>query len=208
MPEAVRPRALAVLETPGWELATPAAKAALANMVERLRAAGIAVRDRKTDALIESIEGELREARPISERANAWESRWPLNTYRAKNAAGLSRSMLERLDMAERMHIEDYRRTIAERARIRSIYAKLADVADGAVTLPAIGAAPRGLESTGNPIFAIPGSMLGVPAVSLPLLEDEALPLGLQLMGFEQQDAALMGVAAWVETMFQDRRDA
>ncbi len=48
-------------------------------------------------------------------------------------------------------------------------------------------------------VFVAPGSLLGVPAVSLPLLGAEGLPLGLQVMGFEQQDAALIGVARWVE---------
>ena len=40
-------------------------------------------------------------------------------------------------------------------------------------------AAPVGLESTGNPIFVVPGSMLGAPVVSLPVLDDGGLPLGL-----------------------------
>jgi Asp-tRNA(Asn)/Glu-tRNA(Gln) amidotransferase A subunit family amidase len=45
--------------------------------------------------------------------------------------------------------------------------------------------------------------LLGVPAVSLPLLSDEGLPLGLQVIGFEQQDAALIGVAAWLRDTLQ-----
>jgi Asp-tRNA(Asn)/Glu-tRNA(Gln) amidotransferase A subunit family amidase len=80
----------------------------------------------------------------------------------------------------------------------------LAGLADAAITLSATGAAPVGLESTGNPIFAVAGSMLGVPAISLPVLEDESLPLGLQLMGFEQQDAALFAVAVWVRDYLVD----
>jgi Asp-tRNA(Asn)/Glu-tRNA(Gln) amidotransferase A subunit family amidase len=45
--------------------------------------------------------------------------------------------------------------------------------------------------------------LLGVPAVSLPLLSDEGLPLGLQVIGFEQQDASLIGVAAWLRDVLQ-----
>jgi Asp-tRNA(Asn)/Glu-tRNA(Gln) amidotransferase A subunit family amidase len=37
--------------------------------------------------------------------------------------------------------------------------------------------------------------MLGVPAISLPVLEDEGLPLGLQLIGFADADAALFSTA-------------
>jgi len=53
-------------------------------------------------------------------------------------------------------------------------------------------------EITGNPVFAAPGSMLGVPAISLPVLHDEGLPLGLQLLGFAHRDARLFATAAAV----------
>ena len=61
----------------------------------------------------------------LSRRINAFESRWPLGTYRAKNAEGLSRSMLERLTEAEAMTLDDYRADIRKRMRIREIYGQL-----------------------------------------------------------------------------------
>ena len=57
---------------------------------------------------------------------------------------------------------------------------------------------PTGLASTGDPTFVVPGSMLGVPALSLPVLNDGGLPLGLQLVGFADRDAALFATAAGV----------
>ena len=57
------------------------------------------------------------------------------------------------------------------------------------VSVTAPGAAPVGLETTGNPIFVVPGSLLGAQGVSLPVLEDGGLPLGLQVLGFPQGDA-------------------
>ncbi|HEX3484786.1 MAG TPA: amidase [Micropepsaceae bacterium] len=203
MPAAKRPRALAVLETSGWSLASDGAKAAFENAITRIRAADIRLLDRGNDALVAEIEAALTQARAITGVVNAWESRWPLNTYREKNAAGLSTIMLDRLAEAERMRIEDYRAALAERARIRAVYAKLAAIADGVITLSATGAAPEGLASTGNPIFAVAGSMLGVPAMSLPVLNDQDMPLGLQILGFEQEDAALMGIAAWLRDILQ-----
>jgi Asp-tRNA(Asn)/Glu-tRNA(Gln) amidotransferase A subunit family amidase len=56
-----------------------------------------------------------------------------------------------------------------------------------------------GLLSTGDPSFAVPGSLLGVPALSLPLLSEGGLPVGVQVLGFEQQDAALFAMAGAVE---------
>ena len=76
-----------------------------------------------------------------------------------------------------------------------------ADLADACVTLSATGPAPVGLASTGDPAFAVPGSILGVPALSLPLLSENGLPVGLQLMGFEQRDADLFAVAGAVEAI-------
>jgi len=45
--------------------------------------------------------------------------------------------------------------------------------------------------------------MLGVPALSLPLLLDEGLPLGLQLLGFADADAALFSTAGGVLALLQ-----
>ena len=198
MPFAQRPRALVFLETSGWPVASEGAKAALAEVVVRLRSDDVVIVDRHSNALVGEVEAELEKARDITDRVNAWESRWPLNTYRDKDSASLSKIMLDRLAKAESMTIDDYRAALSERLHMRTVYAKLATIADAAMTLSATGAAPLGLQSTGNPIFAAPGSALGVPAVSLPLLSDEHLPLGLQVLGYEQQDSALIAAAAWL----------
>jgi Asp-tRNA(Asn)/Glu-tRNA(Gln) amidotransferase A subunit family amidase len=44
----------------------------------------------------------------------------------------------------------------------------------------------------------VTASLLGCPALTLPLLADEDLPLGLQLLGVLSCDAGLFEVAAWV----------
>ena len=69
-------------------------------------------------------------------------------------------------------------------ARVRALYNSLAAQCDACVTLAAPAAAPVGLGSTGDPVFAVPFSLLGVPAISLPLLHEQGLPLGLQVTGF------------------------
>ncbi len=109
--------------------------------------------------------------------------------------------MLDSLARAEAMSLDDYRALLGERTRIRTLFARLATTFDAAVTLAAPGAPPRGLGSTGDPVFAVPGSLLGVPTLSLPLLETEGLPLGLQVIGFEGADAALFATAAWLRNL-------
>ena len=80
-------------------------------------------------------------------------------------------------------------------------HARLAARYDAAITLAAPGAAPVGLGSTGNPVFNVPASMLGIPAVSLPLLSIDGLPLGLQIAGFVGEDASLFAVAAAIRDL-------
>jgi Asp-tRNA(Asn)/Glu-tRNA(Gln) amidotransferase A subunit family amidase len=59
-----------------------------------------------------------------------------------------------------------------------------------------VGVALGAMAATGDPTFAVPASLLGVPALSLPLLSAGGLPLGLQVIGFEGRDADLFAVAA------------
>jgi Asp-tRNA(Asn)/Glu-tRNA(Gln) amidotransferase A subunit family amidase len=197
-PPAHKPRRIAVLETPGWAKAQPATRDALEDAVDRLGKAGVAIARRKSSAMIEKVELALERALPVSQQINTWETRWPLNTYRARDASKLTPFSLARLAEAERMTLEQYRERLAERTQIRAIYAALAPECDAVLTLSATGPAPLGLESTGDPIFVVAGSCLGVPTISLPLLEVEGLPVGLQLLGFLDADASLIGAATWV----------
>jgi Asp-tRNA(Asn)/Glu-tRNA(Gln) amidotransferase A subunit family amidase len=199
VPEARLPQTLALLETPGWALATADAKAQLQGAVDALRSAGITVLDQRSSAAVAAVEATLPEARPLSMRINVWEFRWPLNTFaRNMDHDKLSVPMQERLVEAEAMTLEEYQTLLARRDEVRAIYARLADECDAAISLSAPGPAPLGLGSTGEPAFVVPGSLLGVPALSLPLLETESLPLGLQLLGYLNLDADLFSVAAGV----------
>jgi Asp-tRNA(Asn)/Glu-tRNA(Gln) amidotransferase A subunit family amidase len=56
-----------------------------------------------------------------------------------------------------------------------------------------IGPAPKGLESTGDPIMNLPWTQAGLPAINLPAGKSEAgLPLGLQLVGNWYKDESLL----------------
>ena len=57
------------------------------------------------------------------------------------------------------------------------------------------GAAPAGLDSTGDPIMNLPWTHAGLPTLALPAGHDEdGLPLGVQLAGRWDRDEALL---AW-----------
>ncbi len=197
-PAPSKPRRLAILETPGWALATSGAKVAFAEASTRLKSAGVALVSRDESTTVAVVEDAIADARELSHNIIAWESRWPLNTYRARDMSKLSQAMHDLAARAEARTLDDYRRDIAERERRRAIYRSLEAEFDACLTLSAPGAAPVGLGSTGDAAFVIPGSMLGVPTLSLPALEDEGLPLGLQLLGFADADAALFSTAGGV----------
>ncbi len=201
LPSARKPRRLVFLETTGWPLVSGALKAAVGEALGKLRSAGIEIVTRADHPEVEAVEKALTAALEITRLVNAWESRWPLNIYRDRDASKLSPDMRERSIEAENLTQAQYRRALDKRAAIRAAYAKLSTVADGIITLPAVGAAPLGLNSTGNPAFAVPGSLLGVPCLTMPLLSDENLPVGLQVMGYEQQDADVFAIARTVETV-------
>jgi len=195
LPAPRRPKTLVLLETPGWIKATDGIKESCHFALAGLKRAGIEILTRVDAPEIEEIEQALKICLRVTREINSWESRWPMNIYRDRDATKLSKSILARLTEGEAMEPADYDRALHERSALRFAYAKLAARADACVTLAAIGAATMGLDSTGDGVFAVNSSVLGSPALSLPILTDEGLPAGLQLMGFEGRDADLFAIA-------------
>ncbi len=67
------------------------------------------------------------------------------------------------------------------------------------ITPAARGAAPKDLTVTGDPVFCTLWSLLGLPAITLPLLKSsEGMPVGVQLVGPMGDDARLMRTARWL----------
>lgn len=70
---------------------------------------------------------------------------------------------------------------------------------DAIITPATLGPAPRGLDSTGDPVMNMLWSYTGMPAISLPLMQTEAgLPLGVQLVGAKHDDARLLRTSNWL----------
>ena len=110
--------------------------------------------------------------------------------------------MLDRLAEAERMTLDQYREDLAHREKVRACYAALEADCDACISLSAPAAAPLGLDSTGDPNCTVHASLLGIPAISLPVLQDDGLPLGLQIAGFVHGDAQTFAIAAAIKPLF------
>ena len=197
LPDALRPTSLVVLETDGWAARTPGASAAFETACDRLAALGIRIVTRRDDPRAEAAEQALAGALDLTWSIMAREFVWPLGTLHAQNPDWVSPPMRERLAAGENLGQASYIEALRRREAVRDVYRALMADHDAAITLAATGAAPIGFETTGNPDFNVPASLLGTPALTLPLLADEGLPLGLQIMGVPGGDARLAAIGAW-----------
>ncbi len=94
------------------------------------------------------------------------------------------------------------KKAIAGRAALRETLMQLMDRngIDLWLSPPALGAAPVGLDSTGDPVMNLPWTHAGLPTLTLPAGKNKAgLPLGLQLTGRWFGDEALLSFACQVE---------
>jgi Asp-tRNA(Asn)/Glu-tRNA(Gln) amidotransferase A subunit family amidase len=89
---------------------------------------------------------------------------------------------------------------LAARDRLRARYAEIVAGYDAVVTPAALVIAPKREAGTGNPIMATLWTLLGAPAITLPLLTGaENMPVGVQFVGRLNDDAGLIRAAAWLE---------
>ena len=204
LPSAQKPTRIAMLETGGWANASDEAKSEWQRARDTMAAAGIEIADRHSDDEVAGVEGAIADAMQLSMDINAWEGRWPLNSYNRDMDPGLlSETAHKRLDQAVSMSQELFRDLLAERERVRAVYAGLKGKFDACVTLSAPGAAPKGLAWTGDPMFTVATSLVGMPAVTLPVLHEGGLPLGLQIIGFTDEDMTLFATAGGILALFE-----
>jgi Asp-tRNA(Asn)/Glu-tRNA(Gln) amidotransferase A subunit family amidase len=113
----------------------------------------------------------------------------------------------EHLSASLRGQIERGRQTsaVAHRQALARLvaYADALDAAlaqvDAVLTPAALGTAPAGLASTGDPLMCTLWTAAGTPAVSLPLLAGaDGLPIGVQLVAARDDDARLLRTARWL----------
>lgn len=74
---------------------------------------------------------------------------------------------------------------------------------DAILSPAALGAAPKGLASTGDPLMQTVWTFAGLPALSMPLLTlSGGLPLGVQAVAAAHDDARLLRACRWLAEEF------
>ncbi len=106
------------------------------------------------------------------------------------------------LDEGLKIDYRDYRDAIESLHASRSAFAEWADDHPVIATPAALGPAPKGLDSTGDPAANAPFTALGAPAISIPIEKSPAgLPLGLQLAAAPGGDSRLLSMARALEQL-------
>ncbi len=204
--EQLVPGRVAVMETPGWPLTHPRARAAFEAVLDELSHHGVAVLRRGDHAVVERFETAIA-APELTARILGFESRWFLGEIDERYPGALSSSNRRLLDRGRAVTRDDYRAALAQRDDARRCLAALAPVADALISPTTTGPAPP-LDTgervgdatlwTGNPAFNAPASMLGTPAIALPMMAVDGLPVGIQLVGQCHADEELARIAAWI----------
>ena len=207
-PAAAQPERLIVLESAGWAALDGASRAAFETLLENLQQAGISLLRRNDHPWIEALEQALRNASDISNGITAWENRWYQANLIEQYPQGVSARLTATVKRAQAMRPDDYRALLLERAAAQQCHAMLAPLADAIIMLSCAGPAPLWPgdvpgqplvpRPTGDSVFNTPSSMLFAPAVTLPLLGVGGMPVGVQLMGQQHQDARMTALARWM----------
>ena len=180
---------LAFVRTPVWDQAEDDTKAAFAELLEALG-------DRAEEVPLPSLFDDAIEVhRTVMETdlARSFAQEYARGRDRLSDTL---RSMIER---GQRTLALDYNRAVDRRAVLNAALAPYFDRYEALLTPAALGEAPRGLETTGSPVFCTIWTLCGMPAITLPLMQgSQGLPLGVQLVGQRGDDARLLRTARWL----------
>lgn len=187
--ELCTPPSIAFVRTPVWDNATEVARAAFARLCERW---SDFVREVPLPALFDSAHVMHR---TIMEADLA-------NSYGDLYASGkdrLSSTLREMIERGQTYRAMDYSRALDGIVALNRGLEPLFAEYDAIVTPATVGAAPVGLEFTGSPMFCTIWTLMGAPAISLPVLQGEdGMPMGVQLVARKGDDAQLLRIARWL----------
>ena len=183
------PPLLAFVKGPAWDRVEQQTKEAFAELAAELG-------DRVVEVeLPETVQRALDWHRTImdAEMAANLDLEWE------KGREQLSQPLRALLARGREVTALGYQQALARARILNDAFGEIFERCHAILTPSAIGTAPKGLGSTGDPSCCTLWTLLGTPAINLPLMTGaNGLPLGTQLVGRRDDDARLLRTARWL----------
>ncbi len=195
-PRSYKPARLIQLETAGWNHTDAQTKETFQNFVNTLSETGVEVYRRSDDPSIEAYEKVFAEMPELWRSLYRFEFQWPMLQYKERYPDKVPPRLLMGLKEAEGLTQAEYREALNRRERARDLHRQLSLRADGFITLSSPGPGPVGMDQ-GSAVFNEGTSVIGMPALSLPLLSTDNVPVGVQILGQFNEDERLTSIGRW-----------
>lgn len=179
---------IAIVRTAQWDHAQTDTREALATAAACFAGAGAQVFELELPPLFDGMadaHAELMAFEAASSLAHEY------RTGRAQLSDQL-RSLIERgRALDEAVWLRHWRTASDGRRALRAVFEDM----DVILTPSAPGAAPRGLDATGDPVFSRMWTLLHCPCLTLPGINNaDGLPVGVQLVGLPMDDDRLLSI--------------
>jgi len=183
---------IALTRTHLWPQASEAMQQALEQAARAAEKAGAKVADLTLPPILE----EAYAAQFVIQDYETFRSRaYEYDQHRDR----LGKELRQSLDAAASITADAYDSARRTAKRARQVLADTMTAHDVILTPSALGAAPHGLSSTGNPMFNRLWTLMGPPCVNVPGFSENGLPLGIQIVGRFGRDRLALEAALFVE---------
>ncbi len=175
-----------------WDIVGPESVAAVEGAAARLKEAGAALAEVDMPEAFAALSG-ARDTINAYERARAMAFEWHHHRH------DISDKLATIIEEGLATSFESYMGAITIAEGLRAGLDELFGANDVLLAPCVPGAAPEGLDSTGDPALQGLWTILHVPAITLPTHRTGGgLPVGIQLIGRPRDDQRLLSAARWV----------
>jgi Asp-tRNA(Asn)/Glu-tRNA(Gln) amidotransferase A subunit family amidase len=187
---------LAYIKGPAWDRAEAETREAFAELIGELGGRAVEIELPASAARSLDWHRVIMEAEMAANLDLEWE----------KGRDRLSEKLRALMERGRELSALEYQKAVARIGHLVDGFDEIFERCDAILTPSAPGTAPKGLASTGDPAFCTMWTLLGMPALNLPLMRGtNGLPLGAQLVGPRNGDARLLRTARWLVTRLAPR---
>lgn len=187
------------VKTPWWDQVEPEAQEAYEAFVAHLE--GCVQHAAVPDVVAQALEWH----RAINEPELAFCLQREWRHHRSQ----LSPALQDRVERGMAVPVMDYMLAKDRMSHVAGAFDEYFLDFDAILCPAALGTAPKGLASTGDPIMSTVWSFAGLPTLSLPLMNlSNGLPLGVQMVGRRKGDARLLQAGRWLVAEFLRRNES